>query len=55
MTTATWIAAYLLASTLVAVIVGKAIKHSQRDTDEFRRNLPNPNRDNDRDDLGGDS
>lgn len=37
----------------LAVTVGKAIKRHQADTDQFRRNLRDPNRDNDRDGLGG--
>lgn len=55
MTAAIWIAVGLAGSFALAVAVGKAIKHNQADTDQFRRNLPDPNRDNDRDDLGGQS
>lgn len=52
MNVAAWIAAGLLGSLLLAVIVGKAIKHGQHDTSQFRHDLRDPNRDNDRDDLG---
>lgn len=43
----------LAGSFALAVAIGKAIKLGHGDTDRFRRDLPNPNRDNYRDDLGG--
>lgn len=49
---AIWVTAGLAGSFLLAVLVGKVIRRGQDRDAQFVRSLPDPNRDNDRDDLG---